>query len=69
MEMQYCLSFCKLLNSIGTKYKGVGGADPGLLMAVCQCGIHIVLSNIYIDPPETCRDAMLSFHLQITREH
>ena len=66
-EMQYCIFIHKLLDTIGRKYEHVGYVDVGISVAVCWCGIDIVLSNMYIDSPGTCRDAILLFYLQITR--
>jgi hypothetical protein len=66
-EMQYFLSIYRLSDSIERKDKHLGYVNVGISVAVCWCGIHTLLSDVYIDPPEKCRDAISSFHLQITR--
>jgi hypothetical protein len=65
--MQYCISIDELLDTMGRKYEHVGYVNAGMSVAACWCGIHTLLADVYIYPPETCRDAISSFHLQITR--
>jgi hypothetical protein len=38
----------------------------GAPVAIFRFRNHIVLSNMCIDTPETCRDVILSFHLKFT---
>ncbi len=56
----------KLLDTVGRRYEHVGHVNVDISVAVGWCGIHIVLSNMYIYLPETYRDAILLFHLSIT---
>ena len=56
----------KLLDTVGRRYEHVGHVNVDISVAVDWCGIHIVLSNMYIDPLETYRTAILRLHLQIT---
>jgi hypothetical protein len=65
--MQYCISIDELQDTMRRKYEHVGYVNLGMSVAACWCGIRILLVDVYIDPLETCRDAISSFYLQITR--
>lgn len=51
-EMEYCLSIYKLPDSIRIEYQDVKYVNVGIPMDLCMSGTHIILSNVYIEPPE-----------------
>ena len=67
--MQYYHSVCKFPDGIRKIYKAVRQGDVCFTVTVYWQEIYIILSSVHIDPPETFQDAILLFHLQITRQH